>query len=159
MVVDLTLRQMARGGIYDQLGGGFHGASLDDQWMVPSFEKTLSDNALLARVYTHAWQLRQEPFYRRIASETLEYLLRDLSDPGGGFYRGEGADREDEGGFYLWAYDEVLSIAPEATEYYGVTPDGNFKGKNVLSAKGDEPPGLSTEPRRKPTGKSHLYLR
>jgi uncharacterized protein YyaL (SSP411 family) len=140
MVVDLTLRQMARGGIYDQLGGGFHGASLDDQWMVPSFEKTLSDNALLARVYTHAWQLRQEPFYRRIASETLEYLLRDLSDPGGGFYRGEGADREDEGGFYLWAYDEVLSIAPEATEYYGVTPDGNFKGKNVLSAKGDKPP-------------------
>ena len=140
MVVDLTLRQMARGGIYDQLGGGFHCAALDPQWMVPSFEKTLCDNALLARVYTHGWQLRQEPLYRRIASETLEYLLRDLSDPGGGFYRGEGADTEGEDGFYLWAYEEVHSIAPEAAEYYGVTPDGNFKGRNVLSAKGDKPP-------------------
>jgi uncharacterized protein YyaL (SSP411 family) len=140
--VDVTLEKMARGGIYDQLGGGFHRYAQDRTWMVPRFEKNLCDNALLARAYTHAWQLRQQPLYRRIASEVLEYLVRDLSDPAGGFYTSQAAATEGQeaGEFYLWTHDEFASVAPGSLDYYGITPGGNLRGKNVLTARGDDPP-------------------
>ncbi|MDQ4149960.1 MAG: thioredoxin domain-containing protein [Actinomycetota bacterium] len=141
-VAEVSLRAMARGGIYDQLGGGFHRYSLDRQWVVPEFEKMLYDNALLARLYTHAWQLRQDALFRRTGEETLEYLLRDLSDLRGAFYSSEGSNAGGRAGdFYVWDYDEFMAIAPKAAGYYGVTEQGNFHGKNVLVASADEPPG------------------
>ncbi|MEA2503672.1 MAG: uncharacterized protein QOG36_715, partial [Actinomycetota bacterium] len=94
-VADLTLRRMARGGIYDQLGGGFHRYAVDGAWRVPHFEKMLYDNALLARLYPHAWQARHDPLFQRIAVETLEYLVRDLGAAEGGFYAGQ--DSESDG--------------------------------------------------------------
>jgi uncharacterized protein YyaL (SSP411 family) len=126
--VELTLRKMAAGGIYDQLGGGFARYAVDATWTVPHFEKMLYDNAQLARVYTHAWQAYKDPLYRRIAIETLTYLLRDMRDEHGGFHSSEDADSEgEEGKFYVWDYDDV---AP----HYGVTAQGNFEGKNILLA-------------------------
>jgi hypothetical protein len=145
--LERTLRSMALGGIYDQVGGGFCRYSVDTTWTVPHFEKMLYDNAQLARVYTHAWQARRDPLFKRIAVETLEYLLRDMRDATGGFHSSEDADSEgQEGKFYVWRYDEVNEIAPEATLYYGVTPQGNFEGRNILTASGDDPP---TEARSK----------
>ncbi len=142
-----TLRSMALGGIYDQIGGGFARYTVERTWLIPHFEKMLYDNAQLARVYTRAWQLDGSPLYRRTAVETLEYLLRDMRDPTGVFYASEDADSEgEEGKFYVFYYDEVAAEAPEALDYYGVTPDGNFEGANVLTAGGDEPP---EEARRK----------
>jgi uncharacterized protein len=139
--VESTLRHMASGGIYDQLGGGFHRYSVDRQWLVPHFEKMLYDNAQLARVYTHAWQAWQVPLYKRIAVETLGYLLRDMREAGGGFASSEDADSEgEEGIFYVWTHDELSRLAPEATGYYGSTPRGNFEGRNILTAASDEPP-------------------
>jgi hypothetical protein len=139
--VEHTLRRMALGGIYDQLGGGFARYSVDATWTVPHFEKMLYDNAQLARTYTHAWQAYGDPFYRRIAVETLEYLLRDMRNAGGGFHSSDDADSEgEEGKFYVWSYDEFTSIAPEAADYYGVTEHGNFEGTNVLTAQHAEPP-------------------
>ncbi|MDQ4148593.1 MAG: thioredoxin domain-containing protein [Actinomycetota bacterium] len=140
-MVKTTLRKMALGGIYDQVGGGFARYSVDAEWLVPHFEKMLYDNAQLARVYTHAWQLFNAPLFQRIATETIEYLVRDMRDSYGGFYSSEDADSEgEEGKFYVWSYDEFMSLAPEAREYYGVTPAGNFEGKNILTAAGDDPP-------------------
>ena len=125
---ELTLRKMALGGIYDQIGGGFARYSVDATWTIPHFEKMLYDNAQLARVYTHAWQLWKDPLYQRIAVETLEYLLRDMRDAGGGFHSSEDADSEgEEGKFYVLTDDEFMEIAPEAVEYYGITQDGNFE--------------------------------
>jgi hypothetical protein len=142
--VELTLRKMALGGIYDQLDGGFARYSVDATWTVPHFEKMLYDNAQLARVYTHAWQAFKDPLYRRIAIETLEYLLRDMRDEAAGFHSSEDADSEgEEGKFYVWTHDEFMSIAPEAAEYYGVTEHGNFEGHNVLTASQDEPPAAA----------------
>ena len=139
--LELTLRSMALGGMYDQIGGGFARYSVDATWTIPHFEKMLYDNAQLARTYTHAWQLWNDPLYRRIATETLEYLLRDMRDEGGGFHSSEDADSEGvEGKFYAWDYDEFIAVAPEAAEYYGITPQGNFEGKNNPIATGDEPP-------------------
>src|SRR3984893_2344557 len=124
-----TLRRMARGGIYDQLGGGFHRYAVDGAWRVPHFEKMLYDNALLARLYTHAWQARHDPLFRRIALETLEYLVRDLGAAGGGFFAGEDSDAEGaEGAYYLWSDQDVTRVAPEAAAFFGVTPAGNFEG-------------------------------
>jgi uncharacterized protein YyaL (SSP411 family) len=131
---------MALGGIYDQLGGGFARYSVDATWTVPHFEKMLYDNAQLARVYTHAWQAFGDGLYERIAIETLEYLLRDMRDAAGGFHSSEDADSEGhEGTFYTWSYDEFMSTAPEAAEYYGVTRAGNFEGRNVLVARSPDP--------------------
>jgi uncharacterized protein len=140
--VETTLRAMALGGIYDQLGGGFARYSVDREWLVPHFEKMLYDNAQLARVYTHAWQAYGHDLYRRIALETLEYLVREMRDPTGGFHSSEDADSEGvEGKFYVWAHDEVASIAPEAAGYYGVTPEGNWEGTNILTSRaGADPP-------------------
>lgn len=140
-MADLTLQKMAAGVIYDQIGGGFHRYSVDGRWLVPHFEKMLYDNAQLARLYAHAWQATHNPLYARITAETLEYLLRDMRDPAGGFYSSEDADSEGvEGKFYVWNHDEFVSVAPEAAGYYGVSQSGNWEGANILVATGEEPP-------------------
>ncbi len=143
-VIDRTLIAMAHGGMYDQLGGGFHRYSTDAHWLVPHFEKMLYDNSQLARVYLHAWQTLGDPAYRRVTREILDYVLREMTHPGGGFYSTQDADSEGvEGKFFLWTIDETRSIlADEAilfNEIYGVTPTGNFQeqhlppGQNILS--------------------------
>jgi uncharacterized protein YyaL (SSP411 family) len=132
-----TLRAMAEGGIYDQLGGGFHRYSVDERWLVPHFEKMLYDNALLARVYTEAFQATGEPFYRRIAEETLDYLVREMRHPSGGFYSTQDADSEgEEGKFFVWAPAEVREVLRGDAMIFGqlfdVTERGNFEHKNIL---------------------------
>jgi uncharacterized protein YyaL (SSP411 family) len=132
-----TLEKMARGGIYDQLGGGFHRYSVDERWLVPHFEKMLYDNALLARVYLHAWQMSRNDFYRIIAEETLDYVIREMTVAGGGFAASQDADTDgEEGKFYLWTADQISErLGDEATSFgaaYDVTPQGNFEGKNIL---------------------------
>jgi uncharacterized protein YyaL (SSP411 family) len=140
-----TLRKMAYGGIYDQLGGGFHRYSVDAQWLVPHFEKMLYDNGQLAQAYIEAYQATHEPLFRRIARETLDYVLRDMCDPAGGFHSAEDADSEgEEGKYYLWTRDELESVlgADDAylfSTYYGVRGTGNFAsheayhaGQNIL---------------------------
>jgi uncharacterized protein YyaL (SSP411 family) len=142
-MVDLTLTQMACGGIYDQLGGGFHRYATDARWLVPHFEKMLYDNALLARVYLHAWQVTQRPLYRRIAEETLDYVMREMTHPLGGFYSAQDADSEgEEGKFFLWTPDQVKSVLGDEEgeifcRYFDVTPAGNFEGKSILNVKFD----------------------
>ncbi|HEX2179687.1 MAG TPA: thioredoxin domain-containing protein, partial [Actinomycetota bacterium] len=143
-VSDSTLRNMAKGGIYDQIGGGFHHLAVDRTWRVPRFEKLLVDNALLARAYLHAWQLGKDEMFSRIALETLEYLMRDLSDPAGAFYAGQSADSDGtEGAFYTWSHDEFIRVAPDAAGAFGVTKSGNFRGRSVLSLMGDTVPGAA----------------
>src|SRR3990170_979970 len=137
--VELTCRQMANGGIYDQLGGGFARYSVDEYWLVPHFEKMLYDNALLARLYLEAYQVSGEDFFRRIAEETLDYVARDMTDPEGGFYSAEDADSEgEEGKFYVWTPEEIeATLEPEdarlAERFWDVTERGNFEGKNILN--------------------------
>jgi uncharacterized protein YyaL (SSP411 family) len=143
--VTLTLDKMAGGGIYDQLGGGFHRYSTDDVWLVPHFEKMLYDNAQLARTYLHAWQVTGDARYRRVVEETLDYVLREMVAPEGGFRSSQDADSEgEEGKFFLWRLEEVLELLdPEEgrlfTGYYGVTARGNFReggpGANILHAR------------------------
>ena len=137
--VELTCRQMANGGIYDQLGGGFARYSVDEYWLVPHFEKMLYDNALLARLYLEAYEATGDGFYKRIAEETLGYVMRDMSDPEGGFYSAEDADSEgEEGKFYVWTPEEIERVLePEdaklAERFWDVTERGNFEGKNILN--------------------------
>jgi len=137
--VELTLRQMANGGIYDQLGGGFARYSVDEYWLVPHFEKMLYDNALLAHLYLEAYQATGDAFYRRIAEETLDYVARDMTAPEGGFYSAEDADSEgEEGKFYVWTPGEIeAALEPDearlAMRYWDVTERGNFEGKNILN--------------------------
>ena len=134
----LTLDRMAAGGVYDQLGGGFHRYSVDAIWLVPHFEKMLYDNALLASAYLHAWAVTGEPRYRRVVEETLDYLVRDMRLPEGGFASAQDADTEGEEGLtYVWTPEEIRTVLePEAAERviarYGVTPEGNFEGKSIL---------------------------
>jgi uncharacterized protein len=150
-----TLHAMARGGIYDQVGGGFHRYSTDAVWLVPHFEKMLYDNALLARLYLDAWKLTGAPFYRRITEETLDYVLREMTDVSGGFYSTQDADSEgEEGKFFTWAPSELEAVLGEDAAsigaYLGVTDSGNFEGVNILHVR--KPPeqfaaenGLSLE--------------
>jgi uncharacterized protein YyaL (SSP411 family) len=141
-----TLRAMAQGGIYDQVGGGFARYAVDATWTVPHFEKMLYDNALLARAYLHGWQVSGEPLLRRVCVETLDWALREMRGPEGGFCSALDADSEGvEGKFYVWTLDELLSVlggtglAGEAMAFFGVTAEGNFEGANVLEGRGPEP--------------------
>jgi uncharacterized protein YyaL (SSP411 family) len=133
-MVQATLDRMADGGVYDQLGGGFHRYSTDATWHVPHFEKMLYDNAQLARVYTRAWQVRGNERYRRVAAETCDYLLREMRHPDGGFFSSQDADSEGfEGKFFAWSYDELVSVAGEAVAAaFASSPSGNWEGTNVL---------------------------
>ena len=137
--VEKSLDQMARGGIYDQVGGGFHRYSVDDDWLVPHFEKMLYNQAHLGRAYLLAWRLTGNPEYRRIAIQTLDYVLRDMTAPGGGFYSATDADSEgSEGTFFLWSEQELKTLlskqdAALAIALYGITPQGNFEGSNILN--------------------------
>ncbi|MCI0850384.1 MAG: thioredoxin domain-containing protein [Chloroflexi bacterium] len=137
-MVELTLDKMARGGMYDQVGGGFHRYSTDELWLVPHFEKMLYDNALLAQLYLHAWQATGKPAYRRIVEETLRYVEREMIDPAGGFYSAQDADSEgEEGRFFVWdgpEIDEVLGddLGRIARAYYDVTDAPNFEGRHIL---------------------------
>jgi uncharacterized protein YyaL (SSP411 family) len=137
--VEHTLDRMAMGGICDQLGGGFHRYSVDAAWQVPHFEKMLYDNALLSRIYLHAFLLTGNTFYRRIVEETLDFVLREMTSPAGAFYGTLDADSEgSEGKFYSWTHDEVRRLLGNNEEgelfcrYYGVTEEGNLEGRNVL---------------------------
>jgi uncharacterized protein YyaL (SSP411 family) len=134
---EATLKAMANGGMYDQVGGGFHRYSTDDIWLVPHFEKMLYDNALLARVYLDAYKVTGDPFYERIARETLDYVLREMTDASGGFYSTQDADSEgEEGKFFLWTPAEIEQVLGEDADligrYYGATEGGNFEGSNIL---------------------------
>src|SRR5690606_5687050 len=136
-MVTLTLRKMARGGIYDQIGGGFHRYSVDAIWLVPHFEKMLYDNAQLSRLYLHAYQATGDAFFRQIAEEVYDYILREMTSPEGGFYSTTDADSEgEEGKFFVWSKTELEELLGEdaaiAIEYWGVTPRGNFEGRNIL---------------------------
>ncbi len=133
-LVTLTLDKMAGGGICDQLGGGFHRYSTDERWLVPHFEKMLYDNALLVRLFVHAFQVTGRDAYRRVATDTCEYLLRELQHPEGAFFSSQDADSEGvEGRFFVWSWDELVSVAGEAVATaFGATPGGNWEGTNVL---------------------------
>ncbi len=137
-MIELSLRSMANGGIYDQLGGGFHRYSVDEEWLVPHFEKMLYDNALLSRIYLHTYLVTSIPFYRQIVQETLDYVVREMTSPEGGFYSTQDADSEgEEGKFFVWTPEEIEQVlTPEAAAlfmpYYDVTKRGNFEGKNIL---------------------------
>ena len=138
-----TLDKMARGGMYDQLGGGFHRYATDAVWTVPHFEKMLYDNAQLARVYLHAWQITRNDFYRRIAEETLDYVAREMTHARGGFFSSTDADSEGrEGKFFVWTPDEIRAAldadAQLFIDAYGVSSPGNFEGKNILFVARDD---------------------
>jgi len=153
-----TLRAMARGGIYDQLGGGFARYAVDAAWVVPHFEKMLYDNALLARAYLHGWQVSGgDPLLRQVCCETLDWALRELRGPEGGFASALDADSEGvEGKFYVWTPEQLRTALGErrlseiALAHWGVTPGGNFEGASILVRAGsdDDPPELPEIKRR-----------
>jgi hypothetical protein len=136
-MVKKTLDGMAQGGMYDQIGGGFSRYSTDERWLVPHFEKMLYDNALLAKAYLEGFQAAQDPFYARIAREILEYILREMTGPEGGFYSATDADSEgEEGKFFVWTPAEVESAlgAEEAGKlcaYFDISDEGNWEGKSI----------------------------
>jgi uncharacterized protein len=132
-----TLRAMANGGIYDQVGGGFHRYSTDAVWLVPHFEKMLYDNAQLAAVYLDAFLVTKDPFYERICRETLDYVLREMTHENGAFFSTQDADSEgEEGKFFVWTPAEIDAVLGQDSEiikrFYGVSEAGNFEGKNIL---------------------------
>ncbi len=129
--------KMARGGIYDQVGGGFHRYSVDDHWLVPHFEKMLYDNALLSRLGVHLWQVTRDPEIERVTRETFDWALREMAAPSGGFYSSLDADSEgQEGKFYVWSAEELDALlfenAPVLRELWGASTSGNFEGRNIL---------------------------
>jgi len=135
----LTLTKMARGGMYDQLGGGFHRYSVDGQWLVPHFEKMLYDNAQLASLYLHGWLATGDSEYRRVCEETLDYILREMTHASGGFFSAQDADSEGvEGKFFVWSEDEIRAVlsdaemAQAALVYWGADEEPNFEGHSIL---------------------------
>jgi uncharacterized protein YyaL (SSP411 family) len=161
-VAERTLDAMLAGGIYDQVGGGFSRYAVDAEWLVPHFEKMLYDNALLARAYLHGWQALGHDRYRRVCEETLDWALREMRGPEGGFHSALDADSEgEEGRFYVWTPAEIrdvlandpncIKFSPQdhqnLMQFWGVTESGNFEGRNVLhlagGAEAEEPEGLA----------------
>ncbi|HSA98640.1 MAG TPA: thioredoxin domain-containing protein [Candidatus Nitrosotenuis sp.] len=133
-----TLNKMARGGIFDQIGGGFHRYSTDARWLVPHFEKMLYDNALLPIVYSEAYQITKDPLYLEVIQKTLDFVLREMTSAEGGFYSALDADSEgEEGKYYVWKKKEVQEILGNDTDvfclYYDVTDGGNFEGHSILN--------------------------
>ncbi len=152
LMVRKTLDQMARGGINDQLAGGFHRYSTDQQWLIPHFEKMLYDTALLSWAYTECYLVTRVSFYRKVATESLDWILREMHSPGGGFYSAQDADTPDgEGAYYVCDPSDVrsaLSVDPDlkenlevnvalACKHFGITPQGNYEGKSVLTLAED----------------------
>ena len=143
-----TLRAMASGGMYDQIGGGFARYSVDARWIVPHFEKMLYDNALLARAYLHGWQVSGEPFFARVCAETLDWALRELRQEEGGFASALDADSEGvEGRFYVWTPAQVREVLgadcrSRASRHFGMTEAGNFEGANIPVRATSDPEGL-----------------
>ncbi|MGZ4740265.1 MAG: thioredoxin domain-containing protein, partial [Ilumatobacteraceae bacterium] len=141
IIVTTSLDAMASGGMYDHIGGGFARYSVDEKWLVPHFEKMLYDQALLIRVYLHAYLVFGEPQWKKVVEETVEYVLRDLRHPSGGFFSAEDADSPDENGhgheglFHTWTIDEVTAVlgadAGPALEWYEFTEAGNFEGRTI----------------------------
>ena len=137
--VETTLDAMSRGGIYDQVGGGFHRYSTDNEWLVPHFEKMLYNQAHLGRVFLLAWRLTGNPAYKRIATQTLDYVLRDMISADGAFYSATDADSEgEEGVFFLWTAEQIRSTlakpdAEFAIELFGISDGGNFQNSNILN--------------------------
>ncbi len=136
-----TAEKMALGGMYDQVGGGFHRYSTDAKWLVPHFEKMLYDNALLSRLYLHYFQISQDKLANDTTTGILDYVLREMTSPDGGFYSTQDADSEGhEGKFFVWDHEEVQKVlngrdAVLFCEYYDITPGGNFEGKNIPNVK------------------------
>ena len=139
MMVERTLGAMARGGMYDQLGGGFHRYAVDEKWLVPHFEKMLYDNAQLVSVYLEAFRVTAEPYYERIARQTMDFMMRELRDEEGGFTSALDADSEGvEGKFYVWSLDELRELLGDEdaaffARSFGVTAAGNFEGQSILN--------------------------
>ncbi|HYN83261.1 MAG TPA: thioredoxin domain-containing protein [Gemmatimonadaceae bacterium] len=168
-MVTETFRRMSRGGLYDQIGGGFHRYTVDGIWIVPHFEKMLYDNALLVRLGAHLWQATKDSEVRRVVNETLTWLRREMTSPEGGFYSSLDADSEGhEGKFYVWTEEEIDSLlgedSPLVKNYFGVTSRGNFEGKIIPNVAVDPGvtatrSGLGTEElsRRIETAKATLY--
>lgn len=153
-MAETTLETMYRGGLFDHIGGGFSRYSTDRQWLVPHFEKMLYDNALLAFTYAEAFQQTQRPLYAQVTRRTIDYVLRELKTPQGGFYCGQDADSEGvEGKYYVFTPEELTQQLGEAAEpfsrRYGITPKGNFEGKNIPNLIGqanvDQDPVRTTE--------------
>ena len=137
-MVSHSLTKMAEGGIYDHLGGGFHRYSVDAKWLVPHFEKMLYDNAQLVRLYAQIFSITQDPLFKRVVEESMDYLLREMLHPEGGFYSTQDADSEgEEGKFFIWSRDEIMQIVGEEIgeifcRIYDVSEYGNFEGRNIL---------------------------
>ena len=128
---------MANGGIFDQLGGGFHRYSTDSRWLVPHFEKMLYDNALIPIVYAEAYQVTKDPFYLSVVTKTLNFVLREMTSDEGGFYSAMDADSEgEEGKYYVWTKNEIQKVLGKDADvfclFYDVTDGGNFEGKTIL---------------------------
>jgi len=133
-----SLNAMMQGGIYDQVGGGFHRYATDNNWLIPHFEKMLYNQTHLVRIYLQAYQITGNPLYKRVVQQTLDYLLREMKSPQGGFYSATDADSEgEEGLFFVWKKQQILDVLPDdlgklAVKIFGVTETGNFEGRNIL---------------------------